>query len=682
MDSKSVAFLAYPSKDNLIAETLEAAAGLSQKEPIEILPWPKLEPSGLKIDDLIREKLDQANFLIADITIPNFNVYYEIGYAISQQKPIMLTVLNGKENGEKQARLTGLFDNIGWAKYSNSAELIIQSQRWKKRAWIERYKKPRDFLQPLFILDLYIKNNFRQYIFEGVKNRSVNFRTFDPFESPRLTVANAIGEISASSGCILPLVRKGDRDFEIHNLRVAFLAGCAHGMQIEPLIIQYDKSPAPLDYRDFIKNTKGQTETHNHVEDYCAQVLIRNQKASNREETLPLSLLGQIEIGNASAENETESLSDYFLETAEYRRAERTDQALIIGRKGSGKTAILNQLKRSAQKSRDTIIVELRPATHDLSEMRYQILEVSNQGLFDHTVASFWQYILYMEILLQIRSIAISRMKNDYDLQIRVSNIEEKFGLHQNFVAADFTSRLEEAIHVLIDGIKNKEKISIEELTNVMFEEKIPLLRDAVIDFGDQYDDICLFFDDLDKGWPPQQLEKHDVMLIRHLVESFRRIQRELSRKKILIKAKLFLRSDVYENLVDVTSDRNKDVVIKVDWTELNQLTRLIKRRATHKFPVSEHERVWQAFNPVLGNGHYAIDRLSEGALFRPRFLIDLCETMLAIAINRGASFIDEDDVEKALEEFSHYLVSEWGLEPSRPIRHSQRYFLLLYWQA
>ena len=663
MTNRPTAFLAYPSQDALISETLAASAGLSQDEALEIYPWPKLDPIGLKIDDLIRERLDGSNFLIADITIPNFNVYYEIGYAIAQQKPIMLTVFSGKENGEEQARLTGLFDNVGWVTYANSAELVVQSLRWKKEAWVERYKKPRDFLQPLFILDLYIKSNFRQYIFEGIKNRSVNHRSFDPFESPRLTVANAIGEISASSGCILPLVRQGDRNFEVHNLRVAFLAGCAHGMNLDPLIIQYDKSPAPLDYRDFIKNTKGQAETHRHIEDYCAQVLIRNQRASNREETLPLSLLGQVEIGNASAENETESLSDYFIETAEFRRAERTDQALIIGRKGSGKTAILNQLKRRADKNRDTVIVELRPATHDLSEMRYQILEVSNQGLFDHTVASFWQYILYMEILLQIRAKVISRMKNDYDLQLRVSEIEETFALSDNFVSADFTARLEEAISALIDGIKARDGVHIDELTNVMFEEKIPALRDAIIDLGDQYDDIYLLFDDLDKGWPPQQLEKHDIMLIRHLIESFRRIQRELRRKKISLRSKLFLRSDVYENLVEVTSDRNKDVVIKVDWTDQDQLTTLIRRRATHKFATTEHDRVWQAFNPVLSDGRYAIEKLEKGALYRPRFLIDLCEMMLAIAINRGANFVDEDDVEKALEQFSHYLVSEWGLE-------------------
>lgn len=662
-EPRPTAFLAYPSHDALIAETLAATGELSRGEAIEIIPWPKLDPYGLKIDDLIRHQLDKAALLIADITYPNFNVYYEIGYAIAQQKPVLLTVYNGAEDGLDNARLTGLFDNVGWAQYDNSAELIVRTLKWKQEAWVERYKKPRDYSQPLFIFDTYIKSNFRQYIFEAVANRSVNFRSFDPYQDPTLTVAGAIAEMTASSGCILPLLRPQDRDFQRHNLRCAFLAGCAHGLEISPLLIQYENSPAPLDYRDFIKNTKGQTETHKHVEEYCGEVLVRNQKASNRADTLPLSILNMIEIGNASAENETESLNAYFLETAEFRRAQRTDHALIIGRKGSGKTAILNQIKKSYSRSYETIIVELRPATHNLSEMRYHLLAVMNQGVFDHTVAAFWQYILYMEILLKIREVVLLRATRDIALQNRISAVEQALGLTHNFVAADFTSRLEDSIGALIESLKHREDATTVELTNILYEERIPQLRKAIADFSDQFSELVLLFDDLDKGWPPQQLENHDIMMIRHLVESLRRMERDLRRKNIPFKAMLFLRSDVYENLVEVTSDRNKQVVIKVDWTDKHQLTNLIKRRATHNFAVEEHDRVWQAFNPVLKDGHYAMERLVAGSLYRPRFLIELCEMMLAIAINRGANYVDDDDVDKALEQFSRYLVSEWGLE-------------------
>jgi hypothetical protein len=513
------------------------------------------------------------------------------------------------------------------------------------------------------MLDLYVKSNFRQYIFEAVANRSVNYRSFDPFENANLTVANAIAEVSASSGCILPLLRVQDRDAIRHNLRSAFLAGCCHGQEIEPLIIQYDNGPAPLDYRDFIKNTKGQSETHRHVEEYCGSVLIRNQRASNRAGTLPLTLLGMIDIGNAAAENETESLNNYFLETAEFRRALKTDQALIVGRKGSGKTAILNQLRKSYEGNRNNVIVELRPATHNLSEMRYELIEVVSQGLFDHTVGAFWQYIIYMEILLKIREQILPKSIRDHDLQNRIIEIEEEFRLTENFVAADFTARLEEAINDLIGSIKSQGRINPEELTNVLYERRIPALRDAVSEFSDLYDEIILLFDDLDKGWPPQQLENHDIMMIRHLVESLRKVERDLRKKAIDFKGMLFLRSDVYENLVEVTSDRNKQVVIKVDWTDKHQLANLIYRRAVHNFPEADHERAWQAINPVLKDGHFAMDHLILGALFRPRFLIELCEMVLAIAINRGANYVDDQDVEKALRQFSRYLVSDFGLE-------------------
>jgi hypothetical protein len=49
--------------------------------------------------------------------------------------------------------------------------------------------------------------------------------------------------------------------------------------------------------------------------------------------------------------------------------------------------------------------------------------------------------------------------------------------------------------------------------------------------------------------------------------------------------------------------------------------------------------------------------------LMRPRFLIDLAENALSIAVNRGHSMISDDDVKAALERHSMYLVTDFGFE-------------------
>ena len=50
-------------------------------------------------------------------------------------------------------------------------------------------------------------------------------------------------------------------------------------------------------------------------------------------------------------------------------------------------------------------------------------------------------------------------------------------------------------------------------------------------------------------------------------------------------------------------------------------------------------------------------------SLMRPRFLIDLAEKALSIAVNRGHSMISQADVKTALEKHSLYLVTDFGFE-------------------
>ena len=104
-----------------------------------------------------------------------------------------------------------------------------------------------------------------------------------------------------------------------------------------------------------------------------------------------------------------------------------------------------------------------------------------------------------------------------------------------------------------------------------MFEQPIARLRETVASFADLADDVVVLIDDLDKGWPPRQVESYDVSMVKHLVEVMNRIQRDLTRRNLGVKYLIFLRSDMYERLVEQTSDRGKYNVIKVDWSDEEQ---------------------------------------------------------------------------------------------------------------
>jgi hypothetical protein len=51
-----------------------------------------------------------------------------------------------------------------------------------------------------------------------------------------------------------------------------------------------------------------------------------------------------------------------------------------------------------------------------------------------------------------------------------------------------------------------------------------------------------ILIDDLDKGWPPRRVESHDVSMVKHLIESLNRIQRDLRRNHVALRHLLFLR--------------------------------------------------------------------------------------------------------------------------------------------
>ncbi|GEM_PF-5869993 len=397
---KGKAFYAYPDG---MPSIRDAIIGAVSKTGGAIITWKALQTIGFKIDNLIREKIAEADVLIADITYPNHNVFYEIGFAIGNDKPVIPTLNNGIINAALRVQEIGLFDTTGWAGYTNADDLHACLEKWPDFAWTNKYIKQRDYNQPLFILDSLVKTDFRNHIFHAVGNAHLQFRSFDPAEVPRLTAAQAIADISASAGCILPILSNEIVDSNVHNLRASFMLGLCHGFDVDALVIQYENGPAPLDFRDFITNSTFRRETESHVTEFATNILVRNQQPARRESDAGLSVLTQIDLGSPMAENETQKLPLYFVATAEFARASRAEGGVVIGRKGSGKSAIHFQIVADRSRDKRNCVVDLRPASHNLSEMREALLSVVQVGVFDHTIAAFWQFVIYFEIALRLR---------------------------------------------------------------------------------------------------------------------------------------------------------------------------------------------------------------------------------------------------------------------------------------
>jgi nucleoside 2-deoxyribosyltransferase len=85
-------FFAYPGHPSAVAACIRAAADhLPRRAPDRVLQlWERNDIASRPITDPIFSHLDETDVLFADITQTNFNVAFEIGYAIGARKRVFL----------------------------------------------------------------------------------------------------------------------------------------------------------------------------------------------------------------------------------------------------------------------------------------------------------------------------------------------------------------------------------------------------------------------------------------------------------------------------------------------------------------------------------------------------------------------------------------------------------------
>lgn len=159
-------------------------------------------------------------------------------------------------------------------------------------------------------------------------------------------------------------------------MRAAFIAGLAEGMQKAICILQNGDDPVPLDYRDFVNVTYHPDEINDFIAEFASN-LARAFQVQTEEHIQPeRSFLKKLNLGSSSAENEMRDLNSYYLETDQYLKALRGEAHLVIGRKGSGKSAIFLQI-RDIERERNrslNIVLDLKPDGYNLIKFKERIL--------------------------------------------------------------------------------------------------------------------------------------------------------------------------------------------------------------------------------------------------------------------------------------------------------------------
>lgn len=645
-------FYAYPSYPPVIGQTIQTALTNLNRAVIEITTWQENDIAGYPLISPILTNIALSDLLLADISSLNFNVTFEIGYAIAKGKRVIIT-RNSSLKRDPLIDLIGVFDTLGFENYNNS-DALTKLIRGISSTDPLPISYPVDRRTPVYVIETPRRDELTLMLISKLKKSRLKYKSFNPAEDTRLSATDAIKKVASSFGVVVPLLTKEMEDSDLHNIRAAFVAGLAFGFDLPLLAAQHLGGPIPLDIRDFAKTIKHPDELKDAVQEFAIDVTERLQTFELEIETEPGGL-SSISFGDPMAENEFETIDSYFLRTDQYLKAERGEIHLIVGRKGTGKTAIFGHLRNRKRADKLNIVLDLKPEGYQLVKLREKILTKLNQGAKQHLIVAFWEYILYLEFCNKILEKDRQRHLMDNRLFEPYNRLKAKYGEFSKFSEADFSERLLAiSDHVIAEchrifGDAKSVDLSSDDITNLIYRIDLKSLRQDIADYLKFKKQSFVLFDNLDRGWPETGLTPDDVLVMRCLIDASRKIQREMRQESLEFSCIVFLRNDVYQLLMSTTSDFGKDLKAQLDWTDADQIREMLRLRMVQNNPDRSvtFEAIWRSVCVSHVEGEESSQYLIDRSLCRPRNILKLIYHCRAAALNLNKSKIDEDDFKK-----------------------------------
>lgn len=502
-------------------------------------------------------------------------------------------------------------------------------------------------------------------LMSALKKSGIKFRTFDPRETARLSLQDALKQVHSSLGVVAHLVSPTRTAAAVHNGRSALLSGLAMASQKRTLMLQEDRVAQPIDYRDVILSYDDPARVPGLVIPYIKRLVDALQPSRFVPTVLPLTALEKIDFGDVAAENEISALRSYFVPTAQYNDARRGHARLVVGRKGAGKTAIFYGIRNAYWSSRSHLVLDLKPEGHQFTKLREAVLEPLSQGMQEHVLTAFWNYLLLMEIALKIvrdeRSYAYRNPERAerYDTVVAASKIVTDLD------QGDFSERLLTLVNTIAERRGTMAALAgAQDVTELIYSTDIRDLETALADYLQCKDGVWLLFDNLDKGWPVSGAQREDLLVLRSLLEATRKLQRQLEKRNVEFRAIVFIRNDIYEHLLSATPDKGKDTAVVLDWNDIETFKEVLRKRIVISTgQEGSFEDLWRGYFGSHVNGEESFSYILTRTLMRPRDVLRFVRQCVNVAVNRGHTKVQEDDILKAEGTYSEDQVQEVSFE-------------------
>lgn len=385
-------------------------------------------------------------------------------------------------------------------------------------------------------------------------------------------------------------------------------------------------------------------------------------------------------IGNLDAETDS-FLTECFIENEAYKILESfTDLAnktkrILVGRTGSGKTAILRILKQQAALCDQTEVAAETTVFEYIKNNKFIAELLNNSVDLKIFFKVLWNHVILVKILTLLKENQsfwdkltsknkdmvdyVNKYRDIFFTDDALSKITEKF---QDELEGVVSSRF-----VKLRGLHNEEIINeVQRTTNSYVNKELLSQQRKIIDYlhssfrWDKQKKIFITIDDLDKSWLTDLTIKFSF--IDSLLESIKDFLK-LDNLKIIISIRTDILEGVYKNNFR-QEEKDLSLMLPIEWTR-DEIKALLNKRISHLLKDKYRTARLPTFDDIFDfslKGQKAVDYLLDRTMLRPRDAIDFVNRCFHAA--DGHTYITADNVINAEEYFftsrKNALVDEW----------------------
>jgi hypothetical protein len=676
-------FFAYPAKPPHVGETIEAASKLLNKKwsrQVRIRTWTQLSIVGRAIIDQIMKAISEADIFACDLTYPNPNVLFELGYAVGTHKRLWIALdptVSAARETFRHLNST-LLPDVGYVTYENPdtlTEQFVSTKPWedtqshllgsgfdtkaKRPSYPSLYylKQPIDTYPSVRLTEALQDSFFSQGLF-----------TDNPKDNPSSTLLWYAEKIRDSDAVVVHLLSPEHEGHESHNLRCAFVAGLGLALTGHVLLLAPAPYETPLDYRNMLQVHRTADECHRAITQWLADTEARLPRRRARYVTesaivSPRLDLKDLRIGEYVAEYEQASLEDYFIPTDAFYTALDCEEAFLVGRRGTGKTANLFALAQEFAKSPGIHVCIVKPVGYEVDGIIRVLDQIVHKAERGYLLESLWKLLVYTELAQSVAD----EVKNRRSEQAHLLTQQEVallgfVGEHEYLCGLPFSLRIERAITPLLEiGTEPNVDAQRARISEALHVGLIRELRMVIGDALSGRQKVAILIDNLDEPWAPGTQLAHLADLLLGLLRVAKDIGEDLrhaDRLKRAINASMivFMRSDIFYHVQRTALEQDKLPIQILHWGDRELLLRVIAERLENAAQgrLSAKE-IWRTMFPEIVAEMPLTDFVTAYTLPRPRDLIYMVREAIAAAVNREHSVVTEEDLFSARRRYSEF---------------------------